>query len=1552
MEHSRSCKVAIEEARIHLNISQAFRNWGVSHGGVYVPIDENTPPSPFLSHIDDRDITTPSGIPLTLMNPAYMIRQLQEEFLDYTGIPCRITSLKPIREENKPDDWERAALEALERDSTEVMEFTEINEEPYLRYMVPMIVKESCLKCHGDQGYKDGDIRGGVVVSFPMKRVLEHEQEQIRIYIFTFGLLLLISVTGIIIGVYYFRRRVDQRNRIQNALQESEKRYRNIVESINACLFSTDKRGRFTFVNDGSCNVLGYTQEQLIGKFYLKFVHPDDREGVHKAFTDQLKTGTAATTNEFRYINSNGSTGWLVFVVNPMIDNDEIIGLYGVAQELTERKRIEQMQLIMNRIAGAVHTTEDIDDLYKFIYSELSSILNTDNLYIALYNKEDDTLSFPFSLDEADDIDVCPAGKTLTAKVIKDNKPLLITDLETQELIEKGEIDDIGTASKIWLGVPLSSSEGVIGALVVQSYTDEFAFTEKDMEIMQFVSGQIATAIERKQAEDVIRKSEERFRQVVDNSGEGISIVDINEEIMFCNPAAEIIFGVQPGTLVGKNLKDFYEPEEFKKIRAHTKQHILGKMGSYENEIRRPDGQKRQLFVTVNPSFDDNDKVIGFYGVFRDITDQKRIEQMQLVTYRIADSVNTTKDLSELFDSICRELGSIVDTRNFFIALYDEEKDMITLPLFKDEKDDFAEFPAGKTMTSYVVKNDRPLLATEEVQAKMIENGDIEAFGTLSKVWLGVPLISGGKVTGAVVVQSYEDSNTYNEKDLEILQFVSGQIATAIERKQAEEALHLSEQKYRQLAETAKDVIMALDLEGNLEYINQEGLKLGGYSVDEAYRMNIMDIIPEDQLVFVEEEFSRRAVGQGDINVLEVEIFNKAGIRIPVEVKSSLIHKDNKPTGVLVIARDITERKQAERALKESEERFRELAEMLPLTIFETDLKGNISYLNLFGRQLFGYSENEVENIISFSKLIAPDDDKRVMGNMKKALKGEEREDHEYLTIKKDGSRLPVLAYSSPIISVNEPAGFRGVIIDMTEIKKVEQALRESEEKFRSVIQQSNDCIILLDIETLKVIDANPVFGRLLGYKDEEIKNLNVYDYIAHDKDNITQVVQRVLKDQHVYIGERQYLRKDGSSITMDVSANCITLGERKVLCVVSRDITERKLFEEEQRRLQIQVQETQKLESLGVLAGGIAHDFNNLLAAIIGNASLAQMDISPLSPALESIRQIEKSARHAADLTKQMLAYSGKGKFIVQSIDLSELVTEMLHLLKTSISKKATINIELKDNLPGIEVDVTQIRQVVMNLITNASEALEDKEGVISLVTDVMYCSREYLKSAYLSENLKKGEYVYVEVTDTGCGMDAETIKKIFDPFYTTKFTGRGLGLAAVLGIVRGHNAAVRISSKPGKGTKFTVLFPSTGAPVPKIEIEELKQGEAGQGAGVILVVDDDSNVRQLASKVLKRSGYEVITAIDGREAVDIFRDNSVNIDCVLLDLTMPNMNGEEAFREIKKINKDAVIILVSGYGEDKATEKFAGKGLNGFIQKPYRPKELTDLMSRVLSF
>ncbi len=388
-------------------------------------------------------------------------------------------------------------------------------------------------------------------------------------------------------------------------------------------------------------------------------------------------------------------------------------------------------------------------------------------------------------------------------------------------------------------------------------------------------------------------------------------------------------------------------------------------------------------------------------------------------------------------------------------------------------------------------------------------------------------------------------------------------------------------------------------------------------------------------------------------------------------------------------------------------------------------------------------------------------------------------------------------------------------------------------------------------------------------------------------------------------------------------------------------DVTAQHLAAEERARMEHKLQETQKLESLGVLAGGIAHDFNNLLTGILGNASLARLDLPPNSPAQTSLEQIELVAQRAADLCKQMLAYSGKGRFIVHRLDLSMLVRDTADLLRLSISKNAVLKFSLTAGLPSINADSTQMRQILMNLIINASEAIGESSGVITVSTGVMNADRAYLTEAYLSPNIPEGDYVFLEVSDNGCGMDAETRDRIFDPFFTTKFTGRGLGLAAVLGIVRGHQGALKVYSEPGRGTTFKLLLPRAEGPAERLP-QRLETSPAWRGAGTMLVVDDEDTVRSVSSRMLSGMGFHVLMASNGAEALEIFLPHRDEIVGVLLDLTMPQLDGTATFTELRRIKPDIRVLLMSGFNEQDAVNRFAGKGLAGFIQKPFKADTL----------
>ncbi len=531
------------------------------------------------------------------------------------------------------------------------------------------------------------------------------------------------------------------------------------------------------------------------------------------------------------------------------------------------------------------------------------------------------------------------------------------------------------------------------------------------------------------------------------------------------------------------------------------------------------------------------------------------------------------------------------------------------------------------------------------------------------------------------------------------------------------------------------------------------------------------------------------------------------------------------------------------------------------------------------------------------------------------------------------------------------PLRMAGTHLDITEQKRSLEAAQENEERLRRLVENMPVMMDAFDANWTPVA-WNSECERVTGYTADEIvgnpKTLELLYPDARYRERMLGELERRGYDFRDW--EWEITCKNGEKRTIlwhNISGRIPIPGWHS--WAIGVDITRHKRAEEERRKLEAQIQQAQKLESLGVLAGGIAHDFNNLLVGILGNADLALSELSPLAPARENLKDIERAARRAAELCRQMLAYSGKGRFVIEAIDLSKLVAEMSHMLEVSISKKAVLKYNFAPNLPAIEGDPTQIRQIVMNLITNASDAIGDKSGAICISTGAMECDRAYLRETYLDEDLPEGVYVYCEVSDTGCGMDEATRLRLFEPFFTTKFTGRGLGLSAALGIVRGHRGAIKVYSEPGRGSTFKVLFPCIDRPASVEEDESSSEAAQWRGHGEVLLVDDEETVRAVGKRMLERMGFAVAAAADGREALALFKQRNGAFDCVLMDLMMPHMDGEEAFREMRRINPRVRVILSSGYNENEVTERFSGKGLAGFIQKPYRLESLRQILVRI---
>ena len=521
----------------------------------------------------------------------------------------------------------------------------------------------------------------------------------------------------------------------------------------------------------------------------------------------------------------------------------------------------------------------------------------------------------------------------------------------------------------------------------------------------------------------------------------------------------------------------------------------------------------------------------------------------------------------------------------------------------------------------------------------------------------------------------------------------------------------------------------------------------------------------------------------------------------------------------------------------------------------------------------------------------------------------------------------------------------------LIQLKSEADALAESEARYKTLLDTSPNAVGVN--RDGKWVYVNPAAAKLFAAKDaDEIIGTPILNYVYPDYHAM--VVERMQSQQEhntsLPVVEMKLARLNAEVFTAEVQSSPVVFEGEASFLVTCVDISERKRYEEERLSLQSQLEHAQRLESLGVLAGGIAHDFNNLLAAILGNVELLKMEVKESEKTGRHFSNVVESCDQAAKLSKQMLAYAGKGNYLLEVLNINKMVRSMSRLIKASVSSHIELRVKLDSGLPCVEGDAAQIQQVILNFIVNGAEAIGEKSGEIKLTTRTVHAKRDFLDTLYNGIHLPEGEYVVIEVKDSGCGIAKDLQSKVFEPFFTTKEMGTGLGLSALLGIVRAHKGAVQLVSELGHGAAFSILIPSTDKPAATRGVDT-SEVERWQGEGTVLVVDDDPTVREVASAIVTGFHFEVLTANDGREGVNTFRKHHRKITAVLLDMTMPQLGGIDAMREMREIDASVPIILVSGYSEVSIRSLSSGEQPDAFVQKPFKAKELKKGLYRVLS-
>ena len=762
------------------------------------------------------------------------------------------------------------------------------------------------------------------------------------------------------------------------------------------------------------------------------------------------------------------------------------------------------------------------------------------------------------------------------------------------------------------------------------------------------------------------------------------------------------------------------------------------------------------------------------------------------------------------------------------------------------------------------------------------------------------------------------------------------------EHKAAEKQLRLTEFSMNRVA----DMMSWIGPEGRFLFVNDSICRSLGYTREELLDMTVWDLDP-NILDSWDERWQESK--KHESLTFESTHLTKTGEVRPVEVTTSYIEFEGQEY-LLALSHDIGERKRAEDLLRDEVSRRRMLVQQSKDGIVVLDRDGKVYEANEAYARMLGYSMEEVYQLYVWDW-----DTQFSHEELLGMLESVDETGAHFQTRhrRKDGTQCEVEISTNGTTYGGEKFIFC-ICRDITESRRAAEALRASEDRYQNLVNLSPDAIVVQTDG--KYVFANPAAATLFGAgSPQEIVGRDMLELVHPDYRELIAIrapqAPQPLAGGVAETAEIKVLRLDGSPVTVETSVAKIEFDGRPATQVVFRDITDRIRAEDERLQLERQLQHSQKLESLGVLAGGIAHDFNNILTSVLGNAELALSQLSPSAPARENLLEITASSRRAAALCRQMLAYSGRGHFVTEAIDLRALVEDMLDLLKATISKKALLKLDLSENLPPMHGDASQISQVIMNLVLNASEAIGEQGGVIAISTGSRECSSKYLAQTYANENLAPGLYLSLEVSDTGAGMDEATQERIFEPFFTTKFTGRGLGLAAVLGIVRGHKGALRLHSEVGKGTTFEILFPASDADAASLAHKNGAAKSDWHGEGTVLLVDDEETIRTLGARILTSLGFTVLTATDGCEALALYAEHRDEIRLVLLDLTMPRMDGEEAFRELRLIDPGVRVVMSSGYAESDIASRFASKGLVGFVHKPYSLAELTAQLQTALA-
>jgi two-component system cell cycle sensor histidine kinase/response regulator CckA len=1181
---------------------------------------------------------------------------------------------------------------------------------------------------------------------------------------------------------------ITERKLAEDELRASETLFRAFVDHAADAFFLHDEWETILDVNRQACESLGYSREELIGRTVFDF-----DPGLDRSFVDQNKARLDAgevIVFDTQHRRKDGTVFPVEIRVRTFWQGERQFAV-SLARDITERKQAQEALTLFRSLV------DHANDIIEVADPETGRFLDVN---------ERACLAHGYTREEYLALTVPQINVVVAARSWQET---------VEELRRSGSL------------IRESQHRRKDGSIFPVEININYVRLDRD-----YVVSVVRDITQRKQAEEALRESEQKYRFITEKMADAVWLMDMDFKPTFISPSVTRMYGYTLEELRALSLDGLLTPESFesamKTMALELSPERLAprpdeRSVTVELEICRKDGSSSWSESTLTLLRDSEGHPTGLMGVGRDITERKRAELVQVAIHRLSEAAQTTLSLDELFASIHAIIAQLMPARNFYIALYEAATETIHFPYYADEFDTMPPpEKKGQGLTDFVLRTGKPLLATPQVLEELVQSGQVESLGAPSVDWLGVPLkTQRGETIGVMAVQTYTEEVRLGAPDQEVLEFVSTQVAMAIERKRAEEALQRSEEKYRVLVENLSEVIFTLDRQGLFTYISPAIERYTGFGPDQLIGQPFTRFVHPDDLPGLMASFERSLAGQ--LEPYEFRVYGTGGTIRYVRTSSRVLVESGQVAGLTGVMSDITGRRQAEAALRESEERYRALYEDNPSMYFTVEPAGTVLSVNQFGCDQLGYTAAE-----------------------------------------------------------------------------------------------------LVGQSVLKV------------FHDE-------------DKDAAAQSVALCAENPgQVFHWELRKVHKTGNVLWVKETARAMRGPDGQVVVfVVCEDVTARKRAEEERENLQAQLFQAQKMEVLGRLAGGVAHDFNNMLFAILGHTELALRLSSPADPIHEYLKVIEESTYRSADLVRQLLAFARQQTVAPRVLDLNDTVAGMLKMLRRLIGEDIHLVWMPGAGLWPVRIDPSQIDQLLANLCVNARDAISGV-GKVTIETrnaifDEAYCA--------VHPGFVCGQFVLLAVSDDGCGMTQDVIAHLFEPFFTTKEMGKGtgLGLATVYGIVRQNEGFINVYSEPGEGSTFKIYLPRFEGQSGELDAASVAEMLTSHGETVLLV-EDDAAILKLGQTMLQELGYKVLAADTPSQALHQAEAYTGEIQLLITDVVMPEMSGRALAQVLGKIRPALKVLFTSGYTGDVISHHgVLDEGVH-FLQKPFSMRDLASKVREVL--